>query len=296
MDIANDLKEIEAQIKSIDVNKIKTADQVYASLKKVDDIYATIKTSSNLLNKTQKDFNSDLKQIRSKIDNVENWIAEDYSRAFSLANIPEINAENIGKLIFGKNLVNQISTYLGYAALAREYTHSNGSDSDTPKEKSPPRLKGQDIYFYNKNARPDFWIKKLNLSGQTESDLSWEGLATNIVSDQRQIGATTDIAIQGKNAGGVKLDLKGILNYLDPEPAESFEVKYSGFSLANYPLSASRMLPNKIKKEILSVGRSHSWARHYNLNLPTKKSLAMTWKKLCNQLSGIFPVSILPRP
>ena len=99
LNIENDLKKVETQIKAIDVNKIKTADQVYAALKEVDGIYATLKTNSNLLNKTKEEITSDLTRIKSKIGSVDQWIADDYARAFALAKIPDINAENIGKLI-----------------------------------------------------------------------------------------------------------------------------------------------------------------------------------------------------
>ena len=160
--------------------------------------------------------------------------------------IPDINAENISKLIFGERIVNQITSYLGYIATAREY--SSGSESDKPEKKSPPRLDGQDVYFYDKNARPDFWIKKLNLTGQTENNIALSGLISNIVSNQRQIGKTTDISIAGRNDQKEELSLKGNLDYLSEEPGENIEVMYSGFSLADYQISKSKLLPNKVKE------------------------------------------------
>jgi uncharacterized protein (TIGR03545 family) len=245
LNMEEDLKKVESQIKSIDINNIKTADQYYAAAKKVDAIYKTINKTSKDLKEINNNLKTDIKGMTGKLKQVDDWINEDYKRALAMAKIPEINAENISKLIFGKKVVNQITTYIGYVATAREYSQS--SNSEKPAKESPPRLKGQDIYFYNENARPDFWIKKLNVSGSTESDIKLSGLIDNIVSDQRQIGKTTDIALKGSNEKGVEVSLSGIFNYLTDQPSENFELSYRGFSLADYQLSNSKLLPNKIK-------------------------------------------------
>ena len=251
LEIENDLKKVESEIKSIDINNIKTADQYYAAAKKVDEIYKTINSTSKNLTEVQKNLSIDLKNIKGRILQVDDWVKEDYSRALSLAKIPDINAENISKMIFGERVVNQITTYLGYIATVRKFT--SGSDSEKPEKESPPRLKGQDIYFYNQNARPDFWIRKLNLTGQTENKILLSGLINNIVSDQRQIGEITNIAIEGKNEHGARLALNGSLDYLSEEPAENFILQYSGFSLADYQISRSKLLPNKIESGTGSI-------------------------------------------
>ena len=251
LDVENDLKEVESQIKSIDANNIKTADQYYEAAKKVDNIYQTIKSTSDSLTGIEKNLRTDLTDIKNRTLQVDDWVKEDYSRALSLAKIPDINAENISKMIFGERIVGQITTYLDYIATARAY--SAGAESDKPEKQSPPRLKGQDIYFYNENARPDFWIRKLNLSGYTENNIQLSGLINNVVSDQRQIGKTTDIAIEGKNDQGIKLALTGILDYLSEDHSETINLQYSGFSLADYQISKSKLLPNKVESGTGSI-------------------------------------------
>jgi len=245
LSIEEDLKEVETQIKAIDVNKLKTTDQILDATGKVDKIYSTLKSNKKEFDQISGNLSNDIQSIQSQVGLVDDWIEDDYSRALSLAKIPEINAQNIGKLIFGRRVVDMFNNYLGYVTLAREYT--NSGEDDQPKQ-SPPRLKGQDIYFYNENARPDFWIKKMDISGLTESKIAWAGLVKDVVSDQRLIGNTTEISIGGKNDEGTELSLDGVLNYLQPEPAESFSLNYSGFTLANYKLSDSPILPNKLSQ------------------------------------------------
>jgi uncharacterized protein (TIGR03545 family) len=244
--LEEDLKEVETQIRSIDVKKLKTADQILEATGKVDKIYSTLKSSKKEFDQISSNLSADIQNIQTQVGMVDKWIEDDYSRALSLAKIPQINAQNIGKLLFGKRVVDTFNNYLSYIDLARKYTSSK--DDDQPEKQSPPRLKGQDIYFYNENARPDFWIKKMNISGLTENNISWKGLIKDIVSDQRLIGNATEIDVGGENTQGIKLALNGILNYLSEEPSESFKLNYSGFSLADVKISDSPLLPNKLSK------------------------------------------------
>ena len=109
------------------------------------------------------------------------------------------------------------------------------------------------IYFYNKNALPDFWIRQIDLSGETNDKILLKGNVKNFVSDQRLIGATTDIAIKGSKKDGASLAIDGVLNYLKDVPSEKITTNFSGFSLANTNLSESKFLPNKVKKGVGSV-------------------------------------------
>jgi uncharacterized protein (TIGR03545 family) len=242
----NDLQKLNNQIKSIDVNKINTANGFQSALKSA----STIEKSLDSLNKSVKTsrakLTSDLSSARQRISQVDDWISSDYQRAMAMAKLPDLNLQNIGKTIFGTRLVNQVNEYLSYAGMARAY--ADKFKSDEPVKKSPPRLKGQNIYFYNKNARPDFWIKNILLSGQTNDGIALKGEVKNIVSDQRQIGKTTEFAIGGSKANAASIALNGVLDYMQEQPLEQFNLKYDGFSLANTALSESKLLPNKIQK------------------------------------------------
>jgi len=246
INLDDDVKKIESKIKALKVDNIKTVDQAQSALKDVNDIKTNIDSLTKFIKQIQSGLFTDLDNAKNNLNLIDNWIAEDYARARSLAKLPDINAQNIAELIFGKNLVDKVTHYLGYVAQARSY--ANKFQSDKPEKETPPRLKGQNIYFYNKNARPDLWIKKINLSGETENKISLVGDIKNIVSDQRLIGSPTQIDIGGKSAAGISLALNGLLNYLEEVPAENFKLTYDGFSLADTYLSHSKLLPNKVQK------------------------------------------------
>jgi uncharacterized protein (TIGR03545 family) len=247
----NEIDKLNTQVKAIDINKINTLDGFQAALKSANKIEQSLDSLNKSIKTTRSDLTNDLSRARLNIGQVDDWVKGDYERAMAMAKLPDLNLQNIGKMIFGARLVSQVNQYLKYAATAREY--GNKFKSDKPEKQSPPRLKGQNIYFYNKNARPDFWIKNITLSGQTNDGIGLKGEVKNIVSDQRQIGKTTDIFISGSKENAAAIAFNGVLNYLQEQPSELFNLKYSGFSLANTTLSASKLLPNKIQKGTGSV-------------------------------------------
>ncbi len=246
LEIEKKAKEIERKIKSIEPEKIKKIDQLQKTLNTANEVKETVEMLSEEFKSIKEDFLTDLDQARGSLDQVDNWIGADYRRARSLANLPDISAQNIGAMLFGDQIIGRFNKYLGYVGKAREYAAK--VKSDKPEKEKPPRLEGQDIYFFNKNARPDFWIKKIDLSGETADQLRLKGLAENIVSDQRFIGKTTDIKIQGSRDGGIRAAFNATFNYLEAEPSEHFELNYAGFSLANTSISKSKLLPRKVKR------------------------------------------------
>jgi len=246
VDIQKDLKRMETKVKSIKTDKIKSPADFQAALNNVNQIKSTLDSLNKFVNVTKTDLNGDLKIFSGSLKDVNKWIQDDYKQALSLAKLPDLSVQNVGKLVFGKKLIGEVNKYLGYVGTARQY--SAKLKSDKPEKEEPPRLKGQNIYFYNQNARPDFWIQRINLTGETNNNVKLAGLVENIVSDQRQIGKTTDIAIEGSSEKGAALNFTGQLNYLEEVNSENFFLKYSGFSLAHTKLSDSPLLPNELEK------------------------------------------------
>jgi len=239
------VKTIEQQITAIDVSKLKDVKMVTKALEQA----AATKKSIDKLNKEvktlNKEFKTDYYAAQSGLAQIDDWLQSDYNRTANLLQIPEISATNIGKMIFGQTLTGRVNSYLGYIQTARAYQAKYIPAS--PKEEKPPRLKGQDIYFPNPNARPDFWIKNLHLSGATADSIRLEGTATHIVSQPKLINQIIRFEIRSSNATSVSLTLNGTLDYLNEQPHEKFAFAYTGFSLADKKLSDSPFLPNKVK-------------------------------------------------
>ncbi len=244
--LIRDAKNVESQLRSIDLKKMKTVADYQQALGTVNSVYGTIDTMENFVKETRNRITNDLAATASEVTSVDDWIKADYERAMAKAKLPQLNVENMGKLLFGEMLVDRFNQYLGYAAAARSY--GDKFTGDTPEKKSPPRLKGQDIRFSTLQDRPDFWIKQVELSGQTRDSIDLGGSISNIVSNQKVIGNPTVFNIRGGKKAGINVALEGQFNYLGEIPKESFQLSYAGFSLKNTRLSGSRLLPNTVKK------------------------------------------------
>jgi uncharacterized protein (TIGR03545 family) len=157
-------------------------------------------------------------------------------------------------MLFGAEVVNQVNEYLGYIGTAR--TELNKFSSANKKEPSPPRLEGQDIYFPSNYGRPDFWLKKLAISGRLQHDLPLGGQVTDITSDPKMVGKPVAINISGKSGNKRSFGLEGSLNYLDSIPKESFNLNYKGFAVDEMKLSQSDYFPNSIKKGTANIDAS----------------------------------------
>ncbi len=243
--ILEDAKQVETKIKSLDLNKMKTVADYQRGLTTLNSVYTTIDSLEKYVNKTSKEITSDVKSIASDAGQVDDWIKADYDRAMAKAKLPQLNVENMGRLLFGDMLINRFNQYLGYVATAR--TYSDKFSGGTPEKESPPRMKGQDIRYSSIQDRPKFWIKQVEISGQTEDGIGLGGNIKDIVSNQKVIGKPTIFDIHGGKTDKINVALEGRLDYLTEIPAESFQLNYAGFSMANTRLSNSRLLPNMIK-------------------------------------------------
>ena len=240
-----DLKKIEKQAKTIKPEQIKTLDQVQKTIVQVNEIKTTLDKVNKQINEAKNNFTKDLQTTRQELSQIDDWIAEDYNRAMAMAKLPDFSLQNIAGILFGRQVVARITQYLSYIGTVRHYAAM--LKSDQPKEEKPPRLKGQDIRFYEKNARPGFWLKTLVLNGQTHDGLPLEGKASNITSNQAIIGQPTSVTIRGGGKKGINFDFNGILDYRKEIPQENFKLNYTGFSLNGTRLSDSPLLPNKIR-------------------------------------------------
>lgn len=253
VDLEKDFSQLEAKVKSIDPNAIKTLTDLQMALMTVNQVKGQVDSLKQFVTASKDNLTKDLDAAQSSIKQVDDWVKTDYSRAMAQAKLPDFSTQNIGKFVFGKKVVGQVTRLLNLVGQARYY--ASKVKSDKPKKEKPPRLKGQDIHFPLKHPVPEFWIKKIQLSGITPQKIQLSGNIDDIVSNQRLIGKTTDIAFSGTRKDGAALDFDGVLNYLEEIPSEAFKLKMTQIPLANVKLSDSPFLPYKLKS---GVGRIES--------------------------------------
>ncbi len=236
---------LEARIKAMNPDEIKTLEGMQTALNTINKAKSKVDSLQKAVSTTKANFTADLAFSQNSLKHVDQWIAEDYENALEKAKLPDVNKQNIGKFIFGSKIVYQFNRILGITGTIRNYAAK--FQSDKPKKEKPPRLKGQNIHFFQKNAKPDFWAKKIHLSGKTQKGLYFAGEVDNLVSNQRLVGKATTILIKGSRADGAALNVNGELNYLKETPREAFSLAMNKIPLNNIKLADSPLLPNKVQ-------------------------------------------------
>jgi uncharacterized protein (TIGR03545 family) len=241
--VEKDAKEIEADIKSINVKNLNDPVTIKNSLVKIEKIrenMAKLKKEYDELNAGAK---NDYEMLNSSRKDISRWIKDDYKALYKVANLPDFSFEGIGRYLFGNAYINNITDIIGYVGMARSALNSEGEE--TVKEEDPPRLKGQNIRFRKHQVKPDFWIKAGKLSG-TAKNIALAGSVTDIVTNQKLIGRPTVLKLSGKNDKGAGVKVNAEFNYLRDIPKEEILASVSGISLKNYKLGNSPYFPEKI--------------------------------------------------
>jgi uncharacterized protein (TIGR03545 family) len=243
--VNEEIAEVRSTVEAIKPKEIKNPKQVVEAIENVKKLRKQVDSLQTRAETLKSDFEQDYGTTRDDLGQVDNWIRDDYQRALNVAKLPDLDVQNIGKALFGQNLLGDYAAYLEYVAIAREYGSRLIGEEDSTKE--IPRYEGFDYEFTDKYDYPGFWFKNIELSGKTKSDINISGMVTNISSSQKKTGEPVKFDINGTDENEVALTLNGEFNYLEEEPRESFTVNYSGFTLSKARISPSDLLPYELK-------------------------------------------------
>lgn len=237
---------IQKTISSLEVPKLKEPEKVIKALETVKKLNSQVNGLKKDADSLKKAFENDFTNSKDALGNIDEWISQDIQRAATVAKLPDLNAQNIGTVLFGGNLLGDFAAYLEYIALARTYgSRLIGADE---KEEKIERYEGVDYHFSNKYDWPSFWIQNIELSGETNTGIALSGKVTNISSDQKKTGEPIIIDLGGES-GNISLTVRGELDYRDDKPREKVMVTYEGF-----PLSGTRISPSELLKYDLTSG------------------------------------------
>lgn len=239
--VEEDVKNIRTTVEAIDVNKLKDPKQAIAALNNLKKVTAQADSIKTFITTTKSTFQTDLANSKESLGSIDTWIQEDIDRAASVAKLPEINAQSIGTALFGGSLLGDFNSYLEYLGMARTYGNKLiGSDEE---EQKIERYEGVNYEFTDKYDWPSFWVKNIELSGSTNTDIELSGQVTDVSSDQEKTGKPIIFALGGEDENAVSLTVDGEINYLEEEPKEQVKVAYQGFSLQSTKISPSELLP-----------------------------------------------------
>ena len=252
--IQEDLEKLEKdynKIRKIDPESIKTVKEIKKSLQVIRKSRKDLIEVRDRFDKIRDNLRSDIEGVKVASSELNNIVQQDYNRIKKMAKIPDLSRQNIANMIFGEEVVNRLNKYLGIINKIRDY-HQKLSKLKKEKEKKqkPERFEGQDIQYSGQYNFPKFWVKKIELSGETAEGIELSGQIKNIVSNQKLINKTTDIELKGKRRDGTSLLISAVLDKRSPSADDIFRLNINNLSLNNTVISQSKIFPYKISKGV----------------------------------------------
>jgi uncharacterized protein (TIGR03545 family) len=239
---------IEKQVKAIDVSKLNNLQSVVQAITTVDNAKKSVNEIKDFINEKTTSLQNNAQAITGSVGQLKNYVNQDFDRLKSMAKLPSINTAGMASLLVGNEIYKQAQSYLYWADAARSNIKKY---SPQPDYTYPPRFKGQDIRFPEERGYPKFWIKKIDLSGGTDTSaenyFTASGDAGNISDNQHLTGQPITIALQGKTEQRA-LKLGAVFDRRSDVPSDEFNVSLAGVPVTNFSLGNSNFLPTKITK------------------------------------------------
>ncbi len=243
---------LEDDIKSLNLDEIKTLTGLTDALKKVNDINKEIKSLKEDVQVKYTTLTQSLADLQSGVKAVQQNVKDDIDRAKQLAHLKDLDAKDVSMLLFGEPVVYKTQQILHYVELGRKYLPLAQKLKSKPKKESPPRLKGQDIYFPFHYRYPKFLIKRAFLSGATAAgDTSRayfiEGDITGLTNEPAVYAKPTHFLFDLKKVAGNAYRLKGTADHRGEVACDSLWVTAANFALGDIKLKKSKYFPQSIE-------------------------------------------------
>ncbi|HKK25654.1 MAG TPA: hypothetical protein VJ941_08510, partial [Gracilimonas sp.] len=117
INIEREIAQIDQRIDSINVKEFKDPKNVIKSIEQVKKLKNQVDSLRNRAQTLKQNFQNDYGTTRDEITQIDNWIQDDFQRAVNMARLPDLDVQNIGKALFGENLLGDYAVYLEYVAL-----------------------------------------------------------------------------------------------------------------------------------------------------------------------------------
>jgi uncharacterized protein (TIGR03545 family) len=243
------LAEIETGIKSINTAQLNSLPAITSAISTVDNALKGVKEVSATFESRKSSLQADVAALTASAGATERIVAEDFNRLKAMARIPNLNTSGIARLLVGDEMYARALSYLHWIDFARE--HVRNYQASKPAYEKPARMRGQDIHFPVERAFPKFWVRKVLVSGGTDSAGTGEfiharGEVKNITNDQGITRVPLTIALKGTEGGGRAFSLDGTIDRTKEVPYDEYSAKLDGVPLAAFAVGKGDFLSAKL--------------------------------------------------
>ncbi len=259
-----DLDQYKVRFNGIKYKDFKNIEEVNSSVNEFISLKKDVDTKIQVVNDTKNKLTTDVASIQADYKTLEQQIKADIDFIKTKFKIPKIDAAQFAKSLFMGYLIPYAEKLDRYKLLIEKYlppkyskmitgkienvqakltgkkiaeTEAEIDDSIQPQ----PRAKGIFYEFPILNGYPQFWIKEIGISSQSNKQADYgdfKGQITNVTSNQRQIKKPTELKINGdfksQNLFGIKA--YGLFNNMPVLPIVSFDFDVASYLLKNLEL------------------------------------------------------------
>lgn len=191
-----DAKALKARIDKLDLN---TKD--INKLKKQLDELKQIQKEASRLQKQAKQFKQDAsrdwKNTSVQVKDLDELIDKDVDQVRSLAKVADMDLNEVGKVLFGRAVIDQFEEVLGYLRKAKDFVKAEEEPADIYE-----RRQGRDIHFKRTSpALPEFLLAKAEFSG-VDREQRYQGTLMGLSSSARVYGKPMHLDMDLSSPGG----------------------------------------------------------------------------------------------
>ncbi len=252
------LAQIEGNVKAINVQQLKTIDQIAGALKNANEAYANSRQILDTYQARRSSLTSDINTLTGSIKSIDDIVREDFRGLLQLARLPDVNMKGLAELLLGKEILDRANEYLYWV----EFTHTKVKNTtSSPANAKPPRTEGQTIYFPSARSFPKFWIKKILISGGTDKKRNpnyfyARGEVLNIASNHKITGFPMTIDLKASQGRGTQGTFAAVIDRTKDVPVDNYRATLAGVPIAAMELGRSDFVPSKITNAQATFGVS----------------------------------------
>ena len=248
------LTEVRASINAINLNELKTVQNITTALNNINNAYKGINDINETFKNQRAVVTTQLDRLTTSVNAIDSYVRSDYEMVRRLARVPDLSTQGLTKLLLGRDILQKVSTYLSWIDFARTTVSKYVSK---PDKENPPRFKGQNIHFPVERAYPKWWIKKIAISGgqdkaQNPNYFYAKGEVQNITNDQRSTGFPLTISLSGSKASGSVFTFDASFDRRPDVPVDKYKVTASNVPTADITFGQADFVPSRITGAIIN--------------------------------------------
>ena len=225
------------QIKWNDLGNISKAKGV---VDQVQGLQKDVKSSIAKVNSGKAEIDKSINMLNSSKKNIDAAIKRDMDAISKKMSLPKIDAENLAKNFFGKDVMDKIQQFRKYEGIIRKYMPPAKDPEAKPDYVKPKRQTGRDYRFGSPKSYPDLWIKKVAIDSKNKQG-EMRGSVTHITSSQTITNLPTTAMLRGDFPGLELRDLRAdlVLDHRGSEVKDTLEGSIASMTIRDKPLTKS---------------------------------------------------------